>query len=196
MKLSGRDDACVGNPHHCQSLEAAGALPDHLLLRRLSGPGERQLRRAHDEPAARSFTNRIRLRRRNLLYRLFHLRGAIQPAAGAFRRAQVDRPDHAELGNSVGRDGAYPEHRQRHRTGQRTHLLSAAGSAGRGRGRFLSRHHLLFDAVVSHGVSGTDRRLLHGRHSVVHRDWRADLGRTAVFARRAWPRRMAMAVRH
>ncbi len=28
-------------------------------------------------------------------------------------------------------------------------LLSAAGSAGRGRGRFLSRHHLLFDAVVS-----------------------------------------------
>ena len=46
--------------------------------------------------------DRLRLRRRHLLHRLFHLRGAVQPAAGAVRRAQMDRAHHAELGHLSG----------------------------------------------------------------------------------------------
>ena len=55
----------------------------------------------------RPVADRVRLRRRHLLHRLFHLRGAVQPDAGAVRRAQMDRPHHAELGHSVGRHGVH-----------------------------------------------------------------------------------------
>ncbi len=51
--------------------------------------------------------DRVRLRRRHLLHRVFHLRGAVQPVPGAVRRAQVDRPDHVQLGHPVRRDGLH-----------------------------------------------------------------------------------------
>ena len=73
----------------------------------------------------------------------------------------------------------------RHRAGQRARLLPASRAAGRGRGRLLSRHHLLPDALVSGSVPGAHRRLLHGRNSALHSDRRADLRSLLVFAWRA-----------
>src|SRR3977135_3957143 len=60
----------------------------------------------------------------------------------------------------------------------------------------LSRHYILSDLVVSGGIPGARRRLLHGRHPAFHRDRRADLGRAALYA--WWPRagRLAVAVHH
>lgn len=67
----------------------ARTVPHHLLLRRVSGPGQRWLCRAHDEPGPWPVADRVRLRRRHLLHRLFHLRGAIKPPARTIRCPQM-----------------------------------------------------------------------------------------------------------
>src|ERR1700710_1351291 len=46
----------------------------------------------------------LRLGRRHLLHRLFHLRGAEQSRIGEIRRQPLDRPYHGELGHHLGGD--------------------------------------------------------------------------------------------
>jgi ACS family tartrate transporter-like MFS transporter len=47
-----------------------------------------------------------------------------QPVARTVRRPQMDRPHHAELGNSLGTDGLHPRYRPRHRARQRVQFLT------------------------------------------------------------------------
>ena len=70
----------------------------------------------------------LRLGRRHLLYRLFHLRGAEQSGAGEIRRQPMDRPHHGDLGHHFGADGD----RER-----RDELLCAALPARRRRSRLF-----------------------------------------------------------
>src|SRR4051812_24949297 len=65
---------------------APRAVPDHLLLRRLSRSSECRVRRAHDESGHRPQPGRLRLGRRYLLHQLLLLRGALEPLPRALRR--------------------------------------------------------------------------------------------------------------
>ena len=95
----------VGTSHHREGHGTSGPFPDRLLLRRVSRPGQRQLRRADDEQGPGAVRLRVRLRGRHLLPRLFPVRGAVEPVPGTCRRAQVDRADHVHLGPALGRHG-------------------------------------------------------------------------------------------
>ena len=101
-KVGWKSNERCRNPHDRQGHDAARPVPDRLLLRRVSGPGKRRLRGADDEQGPRAVAVRVRLRRRRVLSRLFHVRGAVEPVPGAGRRAQVDRPDHVHLGHALG----------------------------------------------------------------------------------------------
>ena len=72
------------------------------------------------------------------------VRSAEQRAAGALRRAHLDRAHHDQLGRAVGRDGV--------RAGA-DELLRRALPARRRRSRFLPRHHLLPHLLVSGGAT-------------------------------------------
>src|SRR5437667_7991740 len=61
---AGRRDThgTVGTAHDREGIGTLSALPDRVLLRRVSGPGQCQLRRLDHEPGPRSVRVRVRLR--------------------------------------------------------------------------------------------------------------------------------------
>jgi len=102
-----RSNEQSGNAHTRQGHETPRALFDRLLLHRLSRSRQCRLRRADDEPGSRPVADGVRLRRRHLLPRLLPVRGAVEPAAGTRRRAQVDRAHHVHVGPDLRRHGVY-----------------------------------------------------------------------------------------
>ena len=131
-----RRGGCVGHRRAVRAARpgegdlAADAAAVPLLHGRVPRPRQRRVRQAHDAVGPRAVAGRVRHRGRDLLRRLLPVRGAVEPAAPALRRADVDRPDHAGVGHrGVGDDV---------RLG-RPVVLRAAVRARRGGGRASSR---------------------------------------------------------
>src|SRR5207253_589272 len=80
-----------------------------------------------------------------VLRRLFAVRGALEPAAGAVRSPAMDRPDHAHLGPDLGRTAVRPD---------ADAVLRDALPAGRRRGGLLSRRPAVPVPLVSQRVAG------------------------------------------
>ena len=175
----------VGEPDCSPGDDAARAVPGAVLFRCLSGPGERGLRSPHHEQGFGPDPDGVRVRGRHLLHRLFHLRSALQPVPGEVWRAEMDRPDHAELGHPLRGDGFH------HR---RIQLLYGACAAGLCRGRVLPRDHLLPDTLVSRRRARPHYRVVHGSDPAFLRDRRACFRPAARARRRHGPAWLAVAV--
>ena len=194
--LNGPDHEQSRNHNRRQGHEAARALPDGLLLRRLSRPRQRRLRRADDEPGSRPVADRFGFGAgiffiayfifevpSNLLLERFGARkwiARIMFSWGILSGAMAFIPDIARA-TGLGNEYSF-------------YLVRVL--LGVGRGRLLPRHHLLSDAVVSGGLSRPHRRLLHGRDPALDGDRRADLRPAALSAWRPRAGRLAMAVHH
>lgn len=117
----------------------AAARADHVH-RELHRPRERRLRRSPPRGVDRHRRGRIRPRRRAVLRRLRAVRGAVEPADAALRRAHLAGPDHGDVGHRRGRDGVRVE---------RHVVLRAALPARRGRGRLLPGRRAVPVAMVA-----------------------------------------------
>ena len=167
---------------------AARAVPDRLLLHRLSGPRQRRLRGPdHGTRISASPNPPSASAPASLLLHLLPLRGPLEPVPRQVRRPPLDRPHHDHLGHPFRRDGLHP---------RRMELLRRPLPARRRRSRLLPRHHLLSDPLVSRLLPRPHSRLFHGRNPALLRAWPARLRRAARHGgrrRHAW---LAVAVHH
>jgi len=118
---------------------------DHLLLRRVSGPGKRRLRGGYHEQGPRAVADRIRLRRRRLLSSPISSSRSIQPDARKIRRAQMDCAHHAELGILSGAMAFIPAIASATGLGNE-HSSTGSGASRRPKPASFP-HHLLSDPV-------------------------------------------------
>src|ERR1700704_211718 len=164
-----------------------------MLFRCLSRSRECQLRKASYEPGAWFQRGGLWIGCRAVFHRLFPVRGAFQHLSRASWRAALDRPHYDLLGDRFGCVRRYSIDSWSNWNFERSGLLYASFVARRMRGRFLPWHHLLFNLVVSSGVSRSGNQLLHaGDPNFIHRR-STDL---RIVAERDWVGlgRLAMAV--
>ena len=175
----------IGTTYHREGLLASRPLLDPVLLRRVSRPGQRQLRRADDEQGPRAlgvafgFGAGIFF----LAYFLFEV------PSNLFLERVGARKWIARIMFTWGLlSGAMAF------VGGENSFYLAAGAARHRRGRLLPRHHLLPDAVVPGGLPRPNHRLLHGGDSALHRDRRAGVRPAAGAGRSHGHEGLAVAV--
>ena len=126
------------------------------LFLELSGPQQRGVRRADDEPRNRADGHAIRRRRRHLVSRILLFRNSEQRRALSRRRACVDSTNHDHVGADL---------RGNHLRHRREELVLAAVPSGSGRSGIFPGDHLLPRHLVSRRISRADPGVVSGRNS-------------------------------